>query len=498
MSIQPVFERFAAPLEKKYTARSSADCRLTGAGSEIARILCVHATVTCVSAEAGENEVRYTGRLYTAVVYEDARGTVCRIERGAEFSKRADAPDCKETDAASVTLSVLSVSPRREGNSIFISANIGAEIAVRSVKEVPYLTGGNGLILQQREIQAVKSAEVTARIEADDEFETGYVGDVLLHSENVIIDDAECSAGTVIVSGEINLQICALKDDGLCSYERLIPFRREIPCEDAFRGKDCDASVTITSSNVTAVTDEGRNNCTLTCEITAEIRCRVYETVPLRVATDVFSPLCETEKTMGVLPSGRTKGYRKFTEHIAGLAALDGEIDFSCNLQAVALQSAEVNAVMHDSAWFAEGTASATLLFADSDGGHRSAAITLPFSAELAGLRLAEGESVTLSAIVCGLSARQKQEGRIDAEGTLRISARIEETSAPECVTEVKEGKAYTENTNAVSVFLPQAGDDLWAVAKKLGKAPDEVLACNPELTFPVESGRRIVIYRKI
>lgn len=59
-----------------------------------------------------------------------------------------------------------------------------------------------------------------------------------------------------------------------------------------------------------------------------------------------------------------------------------------------------------------------------------------------------------------------------------------------------EEGEEITPNDCAVSVFLPSEGDELWDVAKKLGKAPSDVVACNPELKFPLCGKERILIYR--
>ena len=91
MSIKPHFETY------RYTTRvcragsqSIVECRLPG--GEIAGVLAIHARAVPAECVCADGEVRYNGKLFLSVVYEDADRKVCRAERGAEFSHRAENP----------------------------------------------------------------------------------------------------------------------------------------------------------------------------------------------------------------------------------------------------------------------------------------------------------------------------------------------------------------------------------------------------------------------
>ena len=104
--------------------------------------------------------------------------------------------------------------------------------------QAEYLTGGEGIVAKRKGQPIVKTVCVSGEAETDDEFSTDYIGDILLHSENVHIDRVDAEAGQVCVQGEVALNICAQKGDmSLCSYERLLPFRMEIPCDGALPGQ---------------------------------------------------------------------------------------------------------------------------------------------------------------------------------------------------------------------------------------------------------------------
>ena len=135
----------------------------------------------------------------------------------------------------------------------------------------------------------------------------------------------------------------------------------------------------------------------------------------------------------------------------------------------------------------------ATLLVLGADGSHRGVEVSLPFSVPVQ----AEGEC-RVNVLVCGMSARQRREGEIEAEATLKIALTGEAVLPFSLVTAAEEGEAIARSDSAVSILIPDAGDGLWELAKRLGKAPEEVAASNPGLEFPVREGQRVIIYRKM
>lgn len=150
-------------------------------------------------------------------------------------------------------LNTDNVSYRREGSGLYISVIIGADISVYGTSQAEYLSDGEGLVSKKCPQSIVKTVCVSGESETEDEFETDYIGDILMHSENVCVSYVGAEAGQISVSGEISLNICALKSDlSLCSYERLIPFRLEIPCDESMPKLPASAKVHVKSAVLTA------------------------------------------------------------------------------------------------------------------------------------------------------------------------------------------------------------------------------------------------------
>ena len=100
--------------------------------------------------------------------------------------------------------------------------------------------------------------------------------------------------------------------------------------------------------------------------------------------------------------------------------------------------------------------------------------------------------------LVCSLNIRRKKTGETEAEATLKYAFRVYENRGWEYVSEVVEGEEYAHGDSAFSVFMTNAGEELWEVSKRLGCAPEELKKSNPNLEFPLKAGERIFVYRQI
>lgn len=498
MSIKPHFETYRYTTKICVaTSQSIVECRLPG--SEITSILAVYAQAIPSDCVCADGEARYNGKLLLSVVYEDADRKVCRAERGAEFSHRAENESITPSCFARTSFSADNVTYRREGSGLYVSVIVSAEVSVYGTAQAEYLTDGEGIVAKKSSQTIVRSALASGEAETEDEFETDYLGDVLLHSESVNVTYVAAEAGQVCVSGEIALNICALKSDlSLCSYERLIPFRIEIPCEEALPGLSSDARVRVKSATLTAGTDEERGKCKIDAEFILSADCEVYIRDELPVCEDAFSPYCELRLKKERRTGRYLSDILRFTERVSGSASLSATIDYSSSLQAAVLPRAEIsckNAGENADGGEAEGAVFADVILCDADGTHRSARLSLPF---LFPLKYDGGCAAEAEATVCGLSVRQRREGEAEAEATLKVTLKLYKETSAEYVSETEEGEEYPENDSAISVFLPKEGDGLWEIAKQLRRPPEEVEKSNPELKFPVKKGERIFIYRQI
>ena len=470
------------------THQTAVECKF---GAEVESVIASEARVILTGAEAGDGEVRYFGKTYFLIVYADSEKRICRAEKGIEFSARVENEGCYPALAARASLLVENLSTRREGASVYLTALIGADISLYGEESFDYLSGGD-LIVRREEKNLLSARLVGGMTETEDEFETEFIGDILLHSETVSGVEITLSAGTLRAEGEINLCILALKgDDSLVSFERLVPFNFEIPCEEAFPGRNAELRVSVLDVSLKADADEEKGQCRIAAQFTLGAEGCVYEERTIDAITDAFSPTHEISLSYHEVETSGAGASHGFTERVAGKAALSSTVDFSDTLLAVTLQRAEANLVSTEDGMRVEGVALATLIVKGADGSVRGMEMSLPFSVA------ADVENADVSVLVCSMSARQRKEGEIDAEATLKISFKEHRSLSAKFVCGAEEGAEVPVSDCAVSVFIPAAGDGLWELAKSLKKSPEEVSQSNPDLEFPVKEGQRVIIYRK-
>ena len=494
MSVKPQFETYRYVGELcRLRGQSIVECRLPG--SEISSILAVNATAVAQDSACQDGEVRYGGKVLLNIVYEDGDKRVCRAERGAEFFHKAEGKAVSPACFAKTALSCANVTWRREGSGLYVSVVVDADIGVYGNKQIEYLSGGEGLLVQPQALAVYKTVCVSGETEGEDEFDSDYVGDILLHSERAVAHRVSANAGLLEIDGEISVNICVLKsDDSVCSYERITPFSMQIPCEDAFGHVTADAKVCVKSAHITAGTDEEKGKSRIVLSYVLAADCRVYVKEELSAVADAFSTRTEISLKKQNDGGRYLTSSVKYTERVSGVAALNAPEEGEYVLQAAVLPRAEITCRKTERGVDAEGAVLADVILVGADGSHRLANLTLPFVFPLD----VDGAEVEADCAVCSLHIRRKKNGETEAEATLKLCARVYERATWEYVCELTEGAEIPSETSAFSVFLPKEGEDLWQVAKRLNCSPEELQKSNPQLEFPLKAGERIFVYRQI
>ena len=494
MSIKPQFESYRYVGEIcRLQAQSIVECRLPG--SEISSILAVYAKAIPAECACSDGVVQYSGKVLLCIVYEDGERKICRAERGAEFFHKAEGGAVTPACFAKAAYTAENISWRREGSGLYISVIVGAELAVFGGKQIEYLSGGEGLVCQNEALSVFKTVCVSGEIEGEDEFDSDYVGDVLLHSASAVVGHVAANAGQVEIEGEIALSICVLKaDESICTYERLIPFRMQVPAEEAFGSVTADARVCVKDVHLTASADEesGKSRMVFSYGLLADCFLHIKDELPS--VSDAFSTALDI-RLKKTNDGGRYLTRRiRCVERVSGIASLSPNLEGEYSLQASVLPRAEITCRKTDNGMEAEGVVTAKVIFKSVDGARRAAELSLPVLFPID----ADGELAEAECLVCGLNLRRKKNGEIEAEATLKLSVNVYEQKEWSYISNVEEGEAYGESDCAFSVFLPEVGEGLWQVAKRLHCKPEELQKSNPDLTFPVKAGQRIYVYRQI
>lgn len=458
--------------------------------NDVIEVLAVYPQVSLLNCEVSSGRVNYGGRLVFSVVYADEEGKLCRMQKGAEFNCFADDDRLAPAQIALCNLKCERTAVRRDGSSFVLSAVICAEISVFAPTERTCLAACEGAYLKTEPHDFYSAVTFSGESEVEDDFDADSVADVLIPAARALVTNAECGTGEIVISGEIYLSLFAMRKDLPVCLDRVIPFKSSVPCESSSVGATPCVHAEIKELNVTATVNEERGKCRVSFTGSLAFSGTFYEKSEYTVAVDAFScsnalNVTRCEEQIETVSESKT-----FSERVSGPASVKSKLDFTCRFLAAALPKVDYEYVPESGA--IEGAVCA-ILFYEQNGEVKSTEVSLPFSVRLG--KYAAGR-VAVDVAVCGVSMRQPKEGDVEAEAVLKISALIFSAEQFSYVCGVEEGESIAPCESAVSVYIPDRGDGLWEISKKLCRAPQEVSDCNPDLNFPLTGSERIVIYR--
>ncbi|MGN1104807.1 MAG: DUF3794 domain-containing protein [Candidatus Coproplasma sp.] len=478
-------------LIKQTESRSVVESRFPQS-SEICEIIAVEPQLSTLSCEVADGRVNYGGKIVLTIVYSDEKGKLCRMQKGVEFSHYCEGDEFAPAQTGVCSLQCDKISFRRDGSSFVISAIVVASISVYEQGERAYVTTCEGAFVKNEELNFCSQITFSGESEAEDDFEADSLIDVLIPSAKAVVLSAECGTGDVDISGEIYLSLFAMRRQSPVCIERIIPFKMTVPCDDASAGLNASARAEISDLNLTANVNEDKGRCNLNFTCTISVNGWFTAMHTESVATDAFASDNKLNLTFNSERGRLCREIKVYSENVKGIAVTRSKLSYDCQFLAAVLPAAECeyNAVEGS----AEGAVTCQLIYMQG-GEVKSAEITLPVCVPLKGVAQS-GQEVSLDIAVGGMSVKLKAEGEAEAAATLKICATVCDNREITYLSAMEEGEAIVPNECAVSVFLPAAGDGLWEVAKKLGKSPSDVVACNSELTFPLSGKERILIYR--
>jgi hypothetical protein len=410
------------------------------------------------------------------------------MQKGAEFNHFALNDALTSADSGACYLTCERTQIKRDGSSFVVAIVVAADIEIYSRRERVVLEDCQGAETNKQKVTFYSATTFSGDSEVEDDFEAESVADVLIPAAQVLVQSCSCSAGEISAEGEIYLSLLCMRGDKPVCLERVVPFKNSIACDCSYTSNAL-VRAEISDLNVTATVNEEKGKCQINFVCNLRLCGSFYEGAERQVVVDAFA--CDSNLDVNFAketcsPFGEVK---MFTERVGGIAATKEKLDYSARLLAAALPAAEYTYSV-DSGML-EGGIVATLIYEQNDE-IKSTPVNLPFALPLNGT-----DDAHISVAVCGVSVKQPSEGEIDVEAVIKISATGYKQQECSYVTGIEEGERLAGETSAVSVLMPNVGDQLWDIAKRLKMPPDVVAACNGNISYPLSGKERIIIYRQ-
>ena len=320
-----------------------------------------------------------------------------------------------------------------------------------------------------------------------------FIEKVLCHKDQVKVNSVTTALNEVIAEGEIYSEFVLLTKSGERIAESLItPFRFEIECENSTSNHKAVVFAQLSNALFKITAQEGSDDSLVVANYTVEFKVSLFSREKVAFVTDAFSITNELEFERAnqeyltdIQPF--TLSYKAFGE---GDCAFDkGEKVLSspfCNLEITDYDSTQTRVDI-------SGLLTCQTITQNEKGELSSKTINLPFNCKFE----CDGQVVALK----GYSRKhivRNLDGKCLIECETIFVAVCVKSNKTTTISEVVFGEEKEVRSSAISVVFINKGDDLWSVCKKACAPEQVILADNPNLTFPVNEDKAVVVYRKI
>ncbi len=501
MSISPTLTKFCFLDKKKtFTQSLTVETKTEILTEEIKKILNLTAVTAVSSSTTQKDGVKGSGRIVFYVCYENVQGKIVKSETPAdyEFFIPVDL-----TDAKLITTLVKSdkVEADVSGIKLELKSVVTASAVVRKNSECLALTDGENLVCRSSEVSLKRGLGVKKIIyPIEQEFELPYaIDEVMFHRANPVVTCCQCGVGTIIVDGEVRLCAILLQKDEkkiIIKEEKKIPFRAEIEYDEAMPALSALARVDLKSFKTDITVDSEQNKSLVTASVILNLEGEATENQTLNLATDVFSLTDETNVERREIAFLDSQELRSVSTLATLSVALNDSQEQPKTLKAMGGEKVEIvsTAVIDDKLSIA-GVVSFTGFFDSEENSVSTRKFESPFEC-LVDASLVEGSAVEVIALAECKNFSLTSEG-LDVECNLTFTIYPEIECKCSVIGNIESvGEKSIENS-AISVYIPESGEDLWGLSKKLNQTPEQITATNKDLTFPLTGSERIVIYRQ-
>ncbi len=493
MTITPEIKKSDILNITNLSVKNAVECKLSILEEEIPSIVYTSARGSLDSVECLNGEIRYSGKaVFYAMLYS---GGLKKCEAGVEFSYKQDSKEVSEGDCFCGDIAVENIKVSVNNGIPTVSAMIVLSGAVYKKRTIEYLKDAPELNLKKCQAESViLTACESKNFDLEDEFNIDFpVNDVVWHDEIVCVKSVTSGIGSVSIEGEAEVKALVLIDDGKTEYvQRVIPFNFEKELKSVMPDSICTAKVSVVDSNLKVIVDSTKGKSLVQVSIKVCARTCVHENEPISYIADAYSEdyFVSVEKTpISVRKSlGESVAQKK--------VELKGAIKFEKNTLLVCPLFAKIEESVVECV-NGKKTVKGFIRFGvlvNSDGAYSVETALVPFDIEVDGdcdeIAVLRSEVANFSVSIDGTT--------LNAEFNLCVAVEKSESKIYGFAVSVDSGRERKKSTSAISVYIPNAGDTLWDIAKNLGMKEEEILKTNSNLQFPLSGEERIVIYREI
>lgn len=457
-------------------------------------VLATEITPIINTLKTAEGVVDIAGKVTAKILVREQNGIVGGMSYTVDLSDRYDNSAITSNSILTSDCTVVEYDVNVEGAEVTVNAVIGVEIRIFERTQVACLQEGN---LECR-FETVTHANAIAKVEevfsASAQLEIkDDIARVLSSQSNVVVSAVNISDKIMTVEGEVILNLVYVPTNEDLPQSVLMPFGFTQEISVAENGVALITAIA-KSTKIRLEVFEDQKNSVFTVETLIGVDGVLFEEREQSVIADCFSTTNAISTQNATGESSVPKGlYCVFAE-------IEDDIQVSTedDWQFVGVFCQEISILNTQAVTDGievTGIIDGDLLFKSGDG-FISQKTENPFSITLNVEGVMIGDIVDLRGAIKQCDLRFDA-GTIHAQWKVAFVVNLLRNVTVSFVADVEEGENLTDAFGAIEVSLAFAGDSLWEVAKNLNMSIGELKSLNPELTDPIETNQKLVVYHR-
>ena len=479
--IDAISTTFLNPIERvvEFTPRGA---------DNIAKVLSLSVDGKALSSTPCDGYADISGRADFTLIYLDFDGNPSSANFNADFNVRLDG-EISQSDRLSVDIKVVEWKVM-SGDILTLSAVVRVTGMATKPAHLNMLTDAEDSYVTAKKLVIPTPVATTGySFPVDEETTVGDVEKVLSLSTKCSLTHTKVRDKQVDISVDTVAIITYIQDGVVRTATFTISSEECVSIDEIMQGDKAYVVPSVKSGKVILAGVTGENILRFEGEITTSIYVTRY--VEQDVVDDLFMLTHDTsvERESSTLTGFVGTGFYK--ERIYGEADLP-ECENGAVIGVPAVTAFVAKAIC-DEDMSVEGIATAEILYS-ADGEIRSVRAEVPYSVNLIG-----DFTNKVIARVTVLDATVKIKNNT-AEINLLLGFEISSfaESNVSYISSVEMGEERPVNTSGLSMYVAKDGDTMWDVSKALTATPEQIMAQNPHLTFPLKQCDKVLYFRQL
>ena len=462
----------------------------------IAKVLSLAVEAKCNSQDVYEGYAQIGGRTNFRLCYLDREGTPRTADYNADFTVRVDG-EFMADDSANCTIKVVE-SDIQATDTLLLSAVLEVSVCAQRREEIEALTNAEQCYKTRRKIflpSFIASKATAAPFE--DELEVGgEISAVLGLNVNCAIKRAEAIDGGALVAAGVYALVTYVEGGAIKQREFTMNIEEEINLDGVQAGDSILVNASVKSSKIIlqGVTDDN----VIKVEGELQFKIQAFRCSEIDVIDDMFTLTNEVSVTRESKDYVCFDGCGFFSENVSGTAILGDNrapvIEVSALPYARCYTSKAY--VDEEGKLAVEGIVNADVIYTDENG-YNSVRTEIPFALSIASVQ-PFSKTVKVCCAIEGISAKVRREREIDIDVRLGVEVCGYSSVTAEYISAVEVGEEKPQNTSALSLYIANEGDEILDLCKALTAMPEQIIAQNPTLQFPLKEGDRVLYFRQM